>query len=665
MYADIVVGLPVEGPFTYRVPPDLEDKIAVGKRAWVPFGKRRIVGYVIGLSDKTGIKNLKPLHSVIDQEPVLGDDILKTAKWISEYYLCSWGEAIEAALPAGLKKGRVKAKPRLKNEEEEVQATSGHKPTMEQDRALKVLWEDIELNRHHVYLLHGITGSGKTEVYLQAISRVQDKGKSSIVLVPEISLTPQTIERFRARFGDHVAVLHSRLTDAARFLQWKKISEGKANIVVGARSAVFAPVKNLGLIVIDEEHETSYKQQDSPRYHAREVAVKRAGLNNAVVILGSATPSLESYYKAKHGIFKILHLTQRIEDKQLPNVQIIDMRQHIGRSKRHPVFSKPLEDAIKAALDNRQQAILFLNRRGFATFMNCRKCGFVLKCKNCDATLTYHFQDKQLVCHWCNWRQKPPEVCPHCKSSYISYFGLGTEKVESEVARLFAGAGVSRMDTDATGRRGSHKEILDSFKTGQTHLLVGTQMIAKGLDFPAVTLVGVVSADNALYVPDFRCGERTFNLLTQVAGRAGRGAVHGKVLVQTFTPQHYAIVAASKHDYVSFFNQEIKYRKQLQLPPYTHLVVITFRSRKQDRVLKAAEALAKLLRQRISAAGTKDDLEITGPALAPIPRLRREYRWNVLLKAKEAEDAVGLLKRSLKHFKKPSGVRMAVDVDPL
>jgi len=300
---------------------------------------------------------------------------------------------------------------------------------------------------------------------------------------------------------------------------------------------------------------------------------------------------------------------------------------------------------------------LFLNRRGFATFMNCRKCGYVLKCKNCDVTLTYHFQDKELVCHWCNYRQKPPQVCPQCEGSYINYFGIGTEKVESEINRLFANVSTSRMDTDATVKRNSHKDILDDFRSGQTHLLVGTQMIAKGLDFPRVTLVGVISADIALHVPDFRCGERTFNLLTQVAGRAGRGEAQGRVLVQTFTPQHYAIVAASRHDYDAFFDQEIKYRRQLNLPPYAHLVIVTFISTKQYLAQKAAEVLSRLLKAK--------GLDISGPALAPSPRLRKKYRWNVILKAKSALDAVNLLKRVLPDFKKPSAVRMAVDVDPL
>jgi primosomal protein N' (replication factor Y) len=510
-----------------------------------------------------------------------------------------------------------------------------------------------------------VTASGKTEVYLQAIAQALDKNKSSIMLVPEISLTPQTIERFRARFKQNVAVLHSHLTGAARFNEWKKLKNGTAKIAIGARSAVFAPVQNLGLIVIDEEHEPSYKQQDSPRYHAREVAIKRAQLTGAVVILGSATPSLESYHNAKTGRYKFLNLTKRIEDRSLPKVQTIDLRQYMGSFKKQAMLSRPMQDAIKTVLEKKEQAILFLNRRGFATFANCRKCGFVLKCKNCDTTLVYHFQDKELVCHWCNWRQKPPDTCPKCHSSYINYFGIGTEKVESEVNRLFAGVRTARMDRDAASKRGSHKEILDSFKTGQAELLVGTQMIAKGLDYPGVTLVGVVSADTALHIPDFRSGERTFSLLTQVAGRAGRGKTPGRVLVQTFTPQHYAIKYASTHDYEAFFQKEMESRKELQLPPYTHLVRITFRSYSDAKARAAAENFVALLVETPQWGVSTSGVQVIGPAPSVMPKVRRQYRWDIVLKAKQAEDAAGMLRKALPEFGKSSSVKMAVDVDPL
>jgi len=661
MYVNVVLGLPIEGPFTYEVGADLTKGVAVGKRAWVPFGNRRLIGYIVGIPESTSVKHTKPIYSIIDEEPVLSVDLLKTTKWISEYYFCSWGEAIAAALPPALKKGKTDAKPRHKEDEDDIKPSHHLVPTEEQDKVLKTLWHDIEQNNHNVYLLHGITGSGKTEIYLQAIARALDNNKASIVLVPEISLTPQAIERFKSRFKEQVAVLHSHLTETARFVEWKKINDGSAKIVVGARSAVFAPVKNLGLIVVDEEQETSYKQQDAPRYHARDVAIKRAQIVSAVVILGSATPSMESYHNATNGIYKFVNLTKRINDSQLPKVQIIDMRQYMHNFRKQAMLSRPLVDGVKAVLEKKEQAILFLNRRGFATFMSCRKCGFVIRCKNCDVTMTYHFQGKELVCHWCNWRQKPPDTCPKCKSSYINYFGTGTEKVESEISRLFASARINRMDTDATTKRGSHKEILDGFKTGATQLLIGTQMVAKGHDYPGVTLVGVVSADSALHIPDFRSGERTFSLLTQVAGRAGRGKKPGRVLVQTFTPEHYAIIAASKHDYAAFYEEEIESREALQLPPYTHLVKITFRSRLEAKAHESAEKLSKLLTEKPD----KNILHISGPVISSIPRMRREYRWDVILKTKKAQDAVVWLRQVLKLFKKPSDVKMAVDVDPL
>jgi len=661
MYANVVLGLPIEGPFTYKLPDGLIDKACAGKRAWVPFGSRRLIGYIVEIVDNTKVKNIKDIYSIIDENPVLSEDLLKIAKWISDYYFCSWGEAVEAALPSTLKKGKSHMRPPQLEPEDYIEPTEHLPPTEEQGKALKTVWHDIEKNKHNVYLLHGVTGSGKTEVYLQAIAKALDKKKTSIVLVPEISLTPQAIERFKARFKEHVAVLHSHLTQAQRFSEWNKIKSGESSIVVGARSAVFAPVKNLGLIVVDEEHEASYKQQDAPRYHARDVAVKRAYLNDAVVILGSATPSLESYYNARSGSYKFLNLTKRTQARPLPGVQVIDMRHYMNNSRRQAMLSRPLQEAIKSALDKKEQAILFLNRRGFATFMNCRKCGFVIKCKHCEVSLTYHFQSGELVCHWCGFKQKPPNICPKCSSSYINYFGTGTEKVESEISRLFVSARVNRMDTDATSKRGSHKMILDGFKSGHTQLLVGTQMIAKGLDFPGVTLVGVVSADSTLHIPDFRSGERTFSLLTQVSGRAGRGSIIGKVLVQTFTPEHYAITLAAKHDYVGFFEKEIELRKELKLPPYSHIVKITFRSKSSAKAFESASKLAAKLTEKKD----KNIFSVAGPAVSWMSRLRKEYRWDVILKAKHAEDAVNLLRRALSGFKKASTVKMAVDVDPL
>jgi primosomal protein N' (replication factor Y) len=529
----------------------------------------------------------------------------------------------------------------------------------EQGKALEEIVESIDKNEARTFLLHGITASGKTEVYLQAIDIVLQKGKQAIMLVPEIALTPQTIERFVSRFGQRVAVIHSHLTPAKRFLEWKKIKDGKADIVVGARSAIFAPMSKLGLIIIDEEHETTYKQDDVPRYHARDVAEERSRLNKCPLILGSATPSLESYYKAKHGDYKLIRLTRRIEDRLLPKMKIVDMRMELATRKRITVFSKVLLDAIDKALKAGKQVIIFLNRRGFSTFINCKKCGFVMKCRRCDAVMVYHFEEKKLVCHYCNYHQPPPDICPKCKSGYIRYFGLGTEKVESEMSHAFSDIKIARMDSDTTSKKGSHDKILSRFKSGEVKMLVGTQMIAKGLDFPQVTLVGVVSADVTLNIPDFRSSERTFNLLTQVGGRAGRGEDGGEVIVQTYTPDHYAILAAAKHDYDKFYEEEIVSRKELLFPPFTNLVKVVVRARNEEFTHQTADELAEAIR-----AEDKDAM-FSGPAPAPMARVRGYFRYNILMKGKDKAAMCALLKKVLGSFRKPHGVLIAVDVDPI
>jgi primosomal protein N' (replication factor Y) len=662
-FADIAISLPLDRTFQYKIPDLSQDQIAIGKRVFVPFGPRRVVGYVVGLGDEVDTsRELKEIISVIDKEPLLSDEMLKLTHWIKDNYFCSWGEAIEAAIPGGIKKGKLEIGTRIKDSHikvEDHKSSVPHDLTEEQSKALKAINESIQKKEHKTYLLHGITASGKTEVYLQAIDEVLKLGRQAIMLVPEISLTPQTVERFVSRFGHHVAVIHSKLTPARRFIEWKKIKDGRASIVVGARSAIFSPMDNLGLIIIDEEHETSYKQDDVPRYHARDVAEERARLNNCPLILGSATPSLESYYKAKHGHYKHIRLTKRIEERLLPKVKIVDMRMELETRKRIAIFSRVLLEAMERTLKNGKQAIIFLNRRGFSTFINCKKCGFVMKCKRCDTSMVYHFDDKRLVCHYCDYKAAPPDICPKCKSAYISYFGLGTEKVESEVSRNFPQAKIARMDSDTTSKAGSHEQILGDFKVGDTSMLVGTQMIAKGLDFPEVTLVGVVSADVSLNIPDFRSSERTFNLLTQVAGRAGRGDHGGEVIVQTYTPEHYAIQTASKHDYDKFYEEEIITRKELLFPPFINLTKLTVRARNDEVAQNAAAELAAAIRQK------DPEMMLSGPAPAPISRMRGYYRYNMLLKHKERLYMCKLLRDVQSTFKKPHGVLIAVDVDPV
>lgn len=661
-FAEIAIALPMDRIFHYRIPERLASEVAVGKRVLVPFQARTAIGYVTGLSDTADIALVKDIAAVIDTKPLLTDEMLHLTRWIKDNYFCSWGEAIEATIPAGIKKGKVAIGSRIKEEgagHGDALRSEPHVLTAEQEKAVAAITKAAEEGLAKTFLLHGITASGKTEVYLQTIDAVLKRGKGTIMLVPEISLTPQTIERFVARFGDHVAVIHSGLTPARRFLEWKKIREGKATIVVGARSAVFSPVKDLGLIIIDEEHETTYKQDDVPRYHAREVAVERGRLAHCPVILGSATPSLEAFYRAKAGIYTLIRLTKRIDERLLPRVKIVDMRMELETRRRIEIFSKVLLDAIETTLKNGKQAIIFLNRRGFATFVNCKKCGLVLKCKRCDAVLVYHFEDRKLRCHYCGYTMAPPEICPKCQSGYIRYFGLGTEKVESEISRSFPQLVIARMDSDTTAKRGSHDAILGAFKSGGTDLLVGTQMIAKGLDFPQVTLVGVVSADVSLNVPDFRASERTFNLLTQVAGRAGRGEDGGEVIVQTYAPSHYSILTAAKHDYEKFYEQEIISRKELSFPPFTTLVKITVRARNEKLTADVAASLAEEIRKHAKA------IAITGPAPAPVTRVRGYYRYNILLKGKDRLALCGLMRGVLETFRKPHGVLVAVDVDPM
>lgn len=660
-FAEIALDLPLDRVFHYTIPRELQAEIAVGKRSRVPFRNEEKIGFIVGLSNKREVYKTKDIKSVIDEKPIVSGKMLDLAKWISDTYLCSWGQAISAAIPSVLKNGKVSVKARAENPEG-IKLSSRSFPlslTEEQKKVLESVLHKIEKEDYITFLLHGITASGKTEVYLQAIERVLRKGKTSIVLVPEIALTPQTVERFTSRFGLQVAVAHSALVGSMRYKEWKRIKEGEAKIVVGARSAIFSPVKNLGLIIVDEEHETSYKQEDAPRYHARDVALMRARLSNCPVILGSATPSLESYYLARKKKLELVRLTKRIDDKDLPRVKIVDMRMELATRKKIVMFSKILVDSIQRALDKGQQIMVFLNRRGFSTYVNCKRCGLVLKCKKCDSVLVYHFQTRNLICHYCNYRMSPPEICPQCKGSYMKYFGIGTEKVESELARLFPQSRIARMDTDATSKRGSHERILGEFKKHNIDILVGTQMIAKGLDFPRVTLVGIVNADVTLNLPDFRASERTFNLLTQVAGRAGRGEEGGEVIIQTYAPAHYAILSASKHDYEKFYEEEIKTRKELLFPPFTHIIRLTVRSRNEKRAQYASEKLKEFLAKDLK------DIEIVGPAPSPISRIRGYFRWNILLKGKNRSLMCEPLKKALEGYRRPSGVLLAVDVDPI
>jgi primosomal protein N' (replication factor Y) (superfamily II helicase) len=519
------------------------------------------------------------------------------------------------------------------------------------------------------FLLHGVTGSGKTEIYLQAIARALEQGLGSIVLVPEISLTPQTVERFKARFcaGTHqtlVAVLHSHLSAGERHDEWHKIRQGRARIVIGARSAIFAPVDPLGLIVVDEEHEHSYKQEEAPRYHARDVAVLRGQREGAVVVLGSATPSLESYYNAQHGKYCLLELPVRVDDKKMPVVRVVDLRDETRKQKGPPVFSLALAEAIRQRLEKREQVMLFLNRRGYSTSLQCPQCGYVAGCPNCSVSLTYHRQIQQICCHICGYQAPAPVKCPEakCGNPQIRYAGLGTEKVEATLAKLYPHARIRRMDSDTLKRKEDYRHILSEFRVGKIDILVGTQMIAKGLHFPNVTLVGIIYADLSLHLPDFRAGERTFQLLTQVAGRAGRGDVEGEVFVQAFTPYHPSIQYSRRHDYAGFYEQEIEQREELRYPPITRIALLMIKGRNEDKVSFTSNHLKRELDKLQSQV---PDLIIAGPAAAPLLRAESFYRYQIMLRTRHISQLGKLLTGLTNDFQLPDDLSLTVDIDPV
>jgi primosomal protein N' (replication factor Y) len=524
-------------------------------------------------------------------------------------------------------------------------------------------------NSSRTFLLHGVTGSGKTEIYLQALAHALEKGKGAIVLVPEISLTPQTVERFKARFSSGklqtlVAVLHSHLSAGERHDEWHKIRQGRARIVIGARSAIFAPVEPLGLIIVDEEHEHTYKQEEAPRYHARDVAVMRGQMENAVVVLGSATPSMESYANCKKGKFTLLNLPERVDDQKMPHVRVVDMRQAMFKEKGPPLFSPQLKEAITQRLERGEQTILFLNRRGYSTSLLCPKCGYVANCPNCSVSLTYHRIDQRLACHICGHNEKVPLVCPEpkCKNPAIRFAGTGTQKVEEVLAKLFPKARVKRMDADTMKRKDDYRHVLGDFRAGKIDILVGTQMIAKGLHFPNVTLVGIIYADSALHQPDFRAGERTFQLLTQVAGRAGRGDVEGEVFVQAFTPFHPAIQYARRHDFVGFYEQEIEFREQLKYPPASRVALLTLKGRNEEKVKFSAEHLKRELEKKLKSL---KDLIIAGPAPAPLLRAENYYRYQIMLRTRAMSALSRELATIVQSLTLPDDVTLAVDIDPV
>ncbi len=572
--------------------------------------------------------------------------------------------AVSAAVRALERKGFVTVDSRVLRR----RADAGHEvlPTQplelmpEQAAALELIRQSVDTGDPRVVLLFGVTGSGKTEVYLQAIDRVLKRGQGCIVLVPEISLTPQTVDRFRSRFGDTVAVLHSELSSGERHDEWHRVHEGSARIAIGPRSAVFAPMKNLGLIVVDEEHEHSYKQEEAPRYHARDVAVMRGHREGCAVVLGSATPSLESHSNAQRGKYALARMPHRVDHRQMPVMRIVDMRQEMEKERRLNVLSSDLYEAIRARLDRTEQTILFLNRRGFATSLVCPSCGAVARCENCSVSMTYHKPTHRLLCHICGAGQPVPDCCPNpdCRDPAFKYSGIGTQRVEDVLHKTFPKARIERMDSDTMTKKDSYRKVLNAFRGGQIDILLGTQMIAKGLDFPSVTLVGVIAADLSLHMPDFRAGERTFQLLTQVAGRAGRGDLVGEVIVQTFTPFHPAIQAARTLDYDGFLDQELEYRRELGYPPYGHLVCITLRGAQEELVKLTGTTFAKRLQEKLDPS-----VRLGGPTPAPLAKAHGEFRYQLILRAPQTKQITAPLKDVLRDFKWPDAVAWSVDVD--
>ena len=542
-----------------------------------------------------------------------------------------------------------------------VEPTKKLQLTSEQKKAFDEINESIQNNKNKEYLIYGVTGSGKTEIYLQLIDEILKKNKTSIVLVPEISLTPQMVDRFIARFGEKkIAVLHSKLSIGERYDQWNKIKNGECKIVIGARSAIFAPVQNLGLIIIDEEHDSSYKSETSPRYNAKELAGFIAKQNNIPLVLGSATPDICSFYKAQTGNIELITLTKRANKSSLPKVEVVDLRQELANGNRS-ILSVKLYSAIEENIKNKKQTILFLNRRGFSTFVMCRDCGYTVKCKNCNITMTYHSKGNKLKCHYCGHEQKNLVECPECKSKNIKYFGTGTQKLEEEINKLFPTATTIRMDVDTVTKKDSHEEILNKFKNDNIDILIGTQMVVKGHHFPNVTLVGVIAADSSLYIEDYRANERTFQILTQVAGRAGRDKLPGKVIIQTYNPENFAIECSQKQDYNIFYDTEIELRKQLKYPPFCDIISIGLTDIDEYKIGKIAEAIYNNLNILINKYNIK--LVVYKPLPCPIDKIKNKYRWRIILKGKLNNKIIDIINMAIEKTNNKT-TRVIVDTNP-
>lgn len=710
----------IDKTFTYKINKEQLPLLKVGMRVVVPFGKQTLEGFVLKIYENKDVyleNKLKEIISIVDTYPILNEELLTLGKYISKTTLCSLMTSYQAMLPKALKaKKKVNMTPKydtyicinygmynndikfnasqekileLLKENKKVKKEVLNKISVSSVNTLlkkNILLEEKEenyrynlineekikfnlneeqqkvykeifnfINTNETFLLYGVTGSGKTNVYMKVIEDVIKNNKTAILLVPEISLTPQIIKRFTSYFSN-IAVLHSGLSDGEKYDEWRKINEGKVNIVIGARSAIFAPLKNIGVIIIDEEHSQTYKQENNPRYNAIDIAKERCKYHNCPLILGSATPSLESFARAKKNVYKLLELKNRYNNNTMPKVEIIDMNKEFKKASGY--FSNTLIDQIKETLERKEQVILFLNRRGYSSFLTCSSCGYVEKCPNCDISLTYHKSSNMLRCHYCGYATKRKKLCPKCQEEFKDY-GIGTEKVEEELKSLIKDAKIIRMDVDTTTTKNAHAKIINSFLEEKYNILIGTQMIAKGLDFPNVTLVGVLNADIGLNFPDFRSSETTFSLLNQVLGRSGRGNKEGKVLIQTFNPEHYAITYTKNHDYLGFYNEEMKIRKILKYPPYYYICSIKIISKDYNLASKSSYDVVNYLKQNI-----KNEI-ILGPSVCNVFKLNNNYRFQIIIKYKDVNNILEYLNNIEHHYFNKKDIKVEIDFNPL
>lgn len=727
LYAEVIINseaLEIDRPFTYKVPEEFNNEIKIGQIVKVPFGKgnKTSEGFILNLKNDDNIKfKTKNIAAILVKDPVIDEDDINLIEFLREKTLCKYIDAFRLLIPVGIMKG-AKAKKKkvivLKNEDlSNIKNPDGYKKIVEffktnsgkytkselinehsisqyklnklienevlsieeesvfryndrvynKDSAKTLTIEQENIIREYInsddtmFLLKGVTGSGKTEVYMKLVERVLLEGKSAIILVPEIALTPQMIERFKGRFGVNVALFHSKLSDGERFDEWFRVKEGKAKVIVGARSAIFLPAKNLGLIIIDEEHENTYKSEQNPKYQTKEVAEYLSELKGCKVILGSATPSIETYYRALTGEMKLLELNSRVDNKPMPPMKVIDMRNELKGGNKS-LFSRELFIAIQERLKRKEQIILFLNRRGFSTFVSCRSCGYVFKCDECDISMTYH-KNGLLICHYCGKTKREPRECPKCHSKYVKFFGAGTQRVEEEVKKYFNNVRILRMDVDTTRDKHSYERIYNTFKNGEADILIGTQMVSKGLDFKNVTLVGILAADMSINIPDYRAAERTFQIITQVAGRAGRGDKQGEVLIQTYTPQHYSLQYAVNYDYEGFYEKEFTVRAMMKYPPFGKLLLINGTSKKEELLKNFMHKITMMIKPLVESCL---DIEILGPIPCMISKVKENYRWQIVIKGEFDSYFSKNIKEILYDENKNvyNDIRISMDIDP-